>query len=166
MSEHLSLKEVKANALRLMDEWKYYQALQNWLYIKKNMDSIDPQVLLQIGRWHEQLDSAEEASKAYRQAIKIQAEDKHNIDNKIFLESLFGLGQIEFKREDFKSAYDAYESFAAFVSKNSIKIQDETNEYVKEQMELCLKSIDERVRNVRSDGVKNLPYASSGTNAK
>ena len=58
------------------------------------------------------------------------------------------------------------QKFCCFLSKNSIKIQDETNEYFKEQMELCLKSIDERVRNVRSDGVKNLPYASSGTNAK
>ena len=38
---------------------QYDQALQNWLYIKKNLDSIDLQVLLQIGRWHEQLDSAE-----------------------------------------------------------------------------------------------------------
>lgn len=50
MSEHLSLKEVKANGLRLMDEGKFEQALDNWLYIKKNMESADPFVMLQIGK--------------------------------------------------------------------------------------------------------------------
>ena len=50
MSEHLSLKEVKTNALKLMEESKYDMALHNWNYIKKNTEEIDPLVLLQIGK--------------------------------------------------------------------------------------------------------------------
>jgi hypothetical protein len=50
MSENLSLKEVKANAIRLMDECKYDMALKNWMYIKKNYEELDPMILLQIGK--------------------------------------------------------------------------------------------------------------------
>lgn len=93
-------------------------------------------------------------------------ENKELLENKLFLESLFALAQVEMKREEYKSAYDAYESFISFISKNSIKIQDETTDYVKQNMEQCQKMIDERIRGAKSDGVKNIPYASSGTNAK
>jgi hypothetical protein len=79
---------------------------------------------------------------------------------------LIAFGQVEMKREEFKSAFEAYESFVSFVSEKAIKIQDETFDYIKENMDECQRMIDERLRSIKSDGVKNIPYATSGTNAK
>ena len=56
------------------------------------------------------------------------------MDKKLFLESLFALGQIEMRREEYKSAHDAYESFIAYISKESLSIQDETIEFIKGSM--------------------------------
>lgn len=162
----MSIKDVKMNALRLMEEGKFKQALDNWFYIKKNMDKTDPFVILQIGKCHEQLDSEEDAWKYYKLAVKIQAENKTLMDNKLFLESLFQLAQIEAKRQDYRSAIEAYESFLAFIEKHSIKIETDTIEYIKQNMDQCQKQIDGRVKGGKSDGLKNIPYSSSGTNVK
>ena len=58
MSESISLKDVKSNALRLMQEESYDEALKNWNYIRKNLDEEDPWVLYHIGKWNEQIDSS------------------------------------------------------------------------------------------------------------
>lgn len=54
----------------------------------------------------------------------------------------------------------------AMYQNNSIKIQDDTIDYIKDRMEEWEKMIDERIRNAKNDGVKNIPYTSSGTNEK
>lgn len=50
MSESISLKDVRSNALRLMQEESYDEALKNWNYIRKNSDQEDPWVLYHIGK--------------------------------------------------------------------------------------------------------------------
>jgi hypothetical protein len=50
MSDHINLKDVRKNAQRLMDEEDYDQALKNWIYIKKNVDNIEPNIQYNIGK--------------------------------------------------------------------------------------------------------------------
>jgi len=99
MSEKLSFKDVKANALRLMEEKDYDSALKNWLYIKKGSDDTDPFVLFNIGKCYEYLDSSlSDASKAYRLAISQMAENPGKMQDKLFLELLFNYGHVEKRR--------------------------------------------------------------------
>ena len=95
MSDYLSIKDMKANANRLMQEKDYKSALKNWLYIKKNKESLDPSVFYNMGICHEKLDSTTEAAKSYKQAITIMVENKELLESKLFLESLLALGEAQ-----------------------------------------------------------------------
>lgn len=117
MSESLNLNEIRENAFRLMEKKDYTGALNNWKYIEKNSKDFDSIVSLNTGKWLENLDSVNEASKVYSTAISHLAENSEEMDYKIFIELLFSYGEVELKRRNYTSAIDSFNSFIAFVQK-------------------------------------------------
>lgn len=45
------------------------------------------------------------------------------------------------KRENFSEAIDAYQSFIEYEAKNSIKVPDDTIDYIKSQMDICVQQV-------------------------
>jgi hypothetical protein len=50
MSGSVKIKDVRENALRLMETKDFKGALTNWNYIKRNSEETDPVVLFNLGK--------------------------------------------------------------------------------------------------------------------
>lgn len=166
MSEKLSAKDVKANAIRLMKEDAYEAALKNWMYLKKNTDDLDPMIPFQVGKCLEHLDSTAEAAKAYRQAITIMTENKALIQDKLFLETLISLGEVEKANQNFTSAIETYKCFLDYETRATIQVPLETMDFVKSKIEECEQEIEARIKGNGTSNGKNVPYPSNSTKSK
>ena len=160
MSDKLSIKDVKANAKRFMQEKDYESALKNWMYINKNNEFLDPSIFYNMAKCYEHLDLIADAAKLYKQAITTMVENKELLESKLFLETLLALGKAQKYNKNYTSAIEAYTSFFDFEAKNTVEVPEETLEYVRSKIKECNEDIEALTKG------KNVPNDYNSTNSK
>lgn len=85
------------------------------------------------------------------------AERKDDIDQKLFLELLFSFGVVEYKRSNFTSSIDAFNSFLGYVDKNKLNLDEDTHSKVNKYIQMA---DDEIKSKTKKSGGKNAPRGS------
>jgi hypothetical protein len=103
-----------------------------------------------------------DSSKYYKTAINYMAEHKEAMQDKLFLELLFCYGTVEYKRDNYTSSIEAFNSFLDYIDKNKLSVDDDTVKKVEKYITMA----DSEIKGKQKRGGKNIPIATSGTNIK